>query len=967
MRRSLAALALALFLSTLALLVAPATSAFADDDYTATVKYYDDVQITYTVNYPNGGIWTGSGDIPIGGDAASGLDQLYCVDPFIHFHSVATTTWQGGVTTDTMAGYSVAAPWSISTSLAYARPAVDWLIRNGYRGNYLTNDATSQQSITRLQQLYPQLLGSLDGQTAKRICLMATKVAVWKVLEGDHVQIRTTSLPSSQQQVLDGLVTAMIQDAQSNRPVLGNAPTGFALAIDSTGAIVHDTGTSTNYYGPLRAQATLNDYRGTSGLLDKVLLTVNGTELSGVSYVTFNGGTTTSTFTSPTTLPTAPVYGTGAPGWYFDGTQCATSGDVTWTSPVFYLEVPDARGLGGAQAADELTIHAMAKLNDVGLAAGTPVTLVWANAQGIQQWNHVQAYSGAANDGLVTSMYADVALPLGATSLGFLQISKKVENTTPDDGTQEYWFSLYYSSSPTGPFDERVQLDASNTLSVCSVDETHDVFDIRMGNTATIRDLPPGYYQVVEIRDGTPLDRVDFQTDTASGTFTQRAPASVNALGNYVADPVELEATPTANYQLTPRNVVFTNVKPKPDIRLYVQKLSVEITDTVTVFDRGYPYAFQVQRSTDGALWTPADLSGLNFGGSDATVTDSAQGRFTLNATGGCYLDLPTPVPGELYRVVEESPDGMMAAYDVTGTDSSGTQNYSAAGMQMPSYEPFASEALPALMHQHYYLAFVNANVVTSTISMSKELRAPGGLPDTSSERLFPFQVRWLDDSEGTDDWTPVPLTANAGVDSETSEALLVTGVTEERLSAPDANGHPTVVWLKAGETATVAGLPVGSYKIEELLDSTARGEFATAYRAETANAALFAEGDGVLTASMDLEDDELSVLFTNTSLKPAGIVEKPFESEKLPNTDKLPGTGRADIGGGAGLAAALAPSAMLAFLASGTALLAIARLKRGPARHNSGRFWRWSRLGAVQGAARSSARRPGRREPGGL
>ncbi|MCL1829293.1 MAG: hypothetical protein FWG32_07335, partial [Oscillospiraceae bacterium] len=54
--------------------------------YTATLQYYDDIQITYTLNYPAGGVWNGAGDIPIGGTGVS--SQIYCVDPFVHFHSV---------------------------------------------------------------------------------------------------------------------------------------------------------------------------------------------------------------------------------------------------------------------------------------------------------------------------------------------------------------------------------------------------------------------------------------------------------------------------------------------------------------------------------------------------------------------------------------------------------------------------------------------------------------------------------------------------------------------------------------------------------------------------------------------------------------------------------------------------------------------------------------------------------------
>jgi hypothetical protein len=652
----------------------PRDAAFAapgEDRYTAVLKYYDDVQITYTVNYPNGGVWTGAGDIPIGGVTNGASSQLYCVDPFVHFHSVAATTWPGPdyITTDTMGNYTVAAPWSISSSLTKARDAVEWLTINGYRGNYQTNDATSRNSIARFKALYPTIMSGLDDSSIKRIALMATKISIWKELEGSNVVIQSTSLPAAQQTKLNALVTQMMNDAETGRSVSGVTSQKTTMSEDiltnvGGNAMVHEPPTLANgkgYYGPLQIKMEVNNFAsGNFGSLDRVYISANGPTDAGIKFVTFDNGTIPGNYDtlpdSPPILDDGEIYGTGAPGQYFTESD-GTMSNGTWTSPIFYLEVPLGRaGPANSASADLLTIHSMAKTDDVTLMPGTPVTFVHTSGGGIQAWNSVQAYIGGANDGIKADLFAGASVSVGNTPLGVLKVSKNVVNTTADDGTREYYFAVYFSQNPGGPFTERVQLSTANVFGACTVNETNDVFDIRNGLTATIRDLPTGYYQVVEFEDvGANFASVEFQTDSGGGLSPKQTATFSNNL--FHADPVEIDPPAQSQYGANPAAVLFTNTKHKPNVRIYVSKLAISITNEIRNYDSGHTYNFQLEHSTDGVNWSPLDLTGLNFGGDETQMVNASQGRFSVGTTGMGYIDMPPPQAGELYRIAESNID----------------------------------------------------------------------------------------------------------------------------------------------------------------------------------------------------------------------------------------------------------------------------------------------------------------------
>ena len=867
-----------ILLALVACLTAAPATVDADDQgaerFTAVVKYYDDVQITYTINYPNGGIWSGSGDIPLGGIAGGISSQIYCVDPFIHFHNVAATSWPAPdyATTDTMGDYVVAAPWSVNTAMHYQTAPVEWLTLNGYRGDYRAHDRVSRESIQRLRALYPGVFSGLSDTDAKRIGLMGTKVAVWKVLAGDQVIISKTSLNAALQSRLDSLITAMVADAKADRPVPGARKTIASeillTTVNAEAADLHTTGTGKAYYGPLQLQVAVSDYSaGDPGALGKAFLTATGPDSGNVRFVTFNSGAATTDYSTPETAPLLTdglIYGTGAPGQYFTG---ALSGD-TWTSPVFYMEVPEGRnGLPLAASADDLTIHTMAKVEDAALVEGTPLTFTWADpASGVQSWNHVQAYIGAANDGFKADLYACDVLPLGQTALGYIQIHKQVENTTADDGLQEYYFEVYYSPNAAGPFSTKVQLDKNNTLSVCSVDESLDRFDIRNGGIATIRDLPEGYYQVVEIdTGGTQIASVDFQVDDDLGNLSARAPA-VQSGNQWVADPVHLVQTAPSLYQMEPRDVVFINTKLKPSVRLYVTKWALETSNLLKIHDRGTPYAFQIEHSTDnGATWQPMDLTGANFGGTDIALDNAANGTFSVRTMGMCYIDLNTTAVGELYRLTELNADSDFAPsylhsiYD--GANAQIAESYVAGTAGAVTY---TTGAMPALDQTTQYIVFMNTKSLTSALSIEKRV-AGNAVTDTDRETLFPFQITYMGGLTNLTSPAIAPLTTDP---LNASAAALVTGIPADRLTHIGQDGYPTVLWLKDGETATLEGIFFAQYRVIEYpKDTSPDPKFAIFYDVWIeGTASPVASGEDQATGVIDINGVETrTVTFTNT------------------------------------------------------------------------------------------------------
>ena len=157
-------LVIALLVSVLALPVQAAS-----EQYRIVLRYYDQIQITYTITYPassGGGVREGPEDVPIGGVGTPGAGdydinpyistQIYCVDPYVPFHSKVPGL--GGIQSgpgnnyqgDVIYGYISAVPWEMSGAMAVYGDAVRWIAANGYRGIYNYNgvdDAEDRKSV----------------------------------------------------------------------------------------------------------------------------------------------------------------------------------------------------------------------------------------------------------------------------------------------------------------------------------------------------------------------------------------------------------------------------------------------------------------------------------------------------------------------------------------------------------------------------------------------------------------------------------------------------------------------------------------------------------------------------------------------------------------------------------------------------------------------------------------------------
>jgi hypothetical protein len=513
-------------------LAGPALAA-AGDVYRIVLRYYDDIQITYTIIYPAGSdhdVWKGDQDIPVGGvgipDPGSnfGIDpyistQIYCADPFTPFHGRVpdlggSFTWDVDSMAHTVTGYVSAAPWATSGAMQKYGDAVRWLAANGYRGvyNYFgDDDAESKASVARLNTMFPGA-GVID----KEIALMATKVAIWKMVAGDNVIVDATTLDGTPKRaVFDALVTAMVNEAAKT---LRPAPrvllpgevtvTSFSISINETAGAAYDEASSAayNFYGPLTVTGALANARPGASLpdLEKVFLTASGKDSGGVRFVSDK------TNNPADELPSDTVYATRQNAQYLTGTVAGN----TWTSGEFYLAIPKSRT--DPDRGDQLLIKAMAMAPDVEVAEGTPV--VFAFSQGdVQDWDAIQAFVGGASSDRLVNLYAEATWNTGDTSLGDLYISKQVKNPALDIVDRTFAFAVYYGNSPSFSNAARLDLTDFPVYGAFSVNTGSNSFTLKNGGLALIQGLPmvvggggPGYeyyYWVEELGIGQ-----DFET-----------------------------------------------------------------------------------------------------------------------------------------------------------------------------------------------------------------------------------------------------------------------------------------------------------------------------------------------------------------------------------------------------------------------------------------------------------------------
>jgi hypothetical protein len=627
-----------LFGLVLALATSVASPVIAEangDTYRIVLRYYDDIQITYELTYPVGSAdlpnRTFAQDVPIGGVGVPGAGpfdidpfiatQIYCVDPYTPFHGNVpglggSYQWSHGAMADTLTGYVEAAPWNSSGAVQKYGEAVGWLVANGYRGIYTTtgaldddDDAESKASVARLNAWYESTVGTIN----KEIALMATKVAIWKVVAGDeNVQIKETTIDgSAKRDIFDRLVSALVNAANnpSLRPSTGVAVTDFSLSISPHPSAEFDetTGATHDFYGPLSVEANLSNARAGADLsdLDKIFLTANGIESSGVKFV--------SSPDSDLDLATDVLPGTNNLEQYVTGNGAGAS----WTSNDFYIAIPKGRV---PERGDRLSIRAMAMASDVPVAEGTPVVLAFSQGD-VQDWDAIQAFIGGTLDGQRVNLYAETELNTGDTSLGELYISKQVVNASEQTANHEFTFRVHYSNDSDFDNSRVLNLTDHPVRGAFSVNTAANTFTLRNGGLALIQDLP------MEVRgEFGEYDYYYWVEEVEPLPAGYEAPSWVLDIGNpqgaffpgHTAGPFRLDAVGTELAFVT-----VTNIAP------------AEETDTTTTSADTTTTPATTTTSTVAATTTPAGTTVAPTGtATEPTTTTASTVAATTTPTG---------------------------------------------------------------------------------------------------------------------------------------------------------------------------------------------------------------------------------------------------------------------------------------------------------------------------------------------
>ena len=887
-----------------------AVAAFAGapgDSYTATVKYYDDVMITYSLDYPNGGSWNGSGDIPIGGtDFAS---QLYCADPFVAFHSMAEVSWTD-TTTDKVAGYVVAAPWAVSAAMRQSYDAVRWIVINGYHGAYnhgRDDDAESKDSVAWMQALYPGV-GSID----KTVALMATKVAIWKTLAGDSVKIIRTSLDPVRNAVFEALVDAMVSDAFNGRET-GKDYTRIALSIDESSPAETSGGYT---YIPLTITAQLDNPGAGAGAaaLDGVFLTVSGPDSDNIAFTSGVGAAE---------LPAADaVYGTGQQAHFLDGGSFTNIGGTwQWTADV-YMRVRAARS---PRYGDMLTVKAMAMATNVPLCPGTPVTLVYGGG-GIQDWEHVQAFTGAAKDGMSTNLYAEAGLYTGETALGELSVRKFLVNGTASDEDKEFAFYVEYSPNADFSGAERLDLSDHPVLGAADVIAADNVFTLRNGGMAVIEGVPAAYYyRVTELGDG--LD--GYETPVYAINGSDGVQAALNS-GDYRTSVFQMDGAEAS--------ITFSNSKSiqiqYAQLRIAKVAIGLDAQGESFVNMMGREFEFTLQyRTAQTEGWLPVDLrdrfyaeTAANapegvFGGGRLTV-DGRDGRFILSHYGQATIEVD---PACEYRVIENAGEDFASAYALSIYENGAWRAMSSAPAN--SYwknrgQQRITDEFSLSPEGYYKLVFTNVDIPSFDLTISKTVtgaesvsgsgtvsaNASGsgavsasvsgsgtvsanasGSGSASVDEFYEFEI--INTAGGISTTTPwtLPLTT----DPDYFNAMLVKGGEGLSLDGRITGGSGgTVLRLKHGETAIITNLPAGHYIVRELAKEGYTAEFRI-------DGGALAQASGGSTTDIHLLSDTRvefvnSVKVENVTPEEKGDAQKPEtpdekERPDVPETTETP------------------------------------------------------------------------------
>ena len=791
-------------LALILLISAAAGSVIADsgDRYRIILRYYDPIQITYGIKYPVGdsrGEWSGPEDVPIGGAGVPGAGkyeinpfisaQIYCVDPFTAFHSRVSDhdgsfDWTGGTMADIVYGYVSVAPWNMSGAMQANSGAVRWVAANGYRGQYNygkpDSDPESVESIRRLNAMYPDI-GPID----REIAVMATKVAVWKLVTGDSIKILKTTLDgrASKRETFDALVSALTADSlksiQPGREPIPNeaSVTVYNVNITEASGASYDEGIDAtyDYFGPLSVSAALeNAHAGGLSDMERVYLTVSGASSDGVRLVSVKSAD------PEVDLKYGRLFGTDRNERYITGTTGKASGNV-WTSDLFYLAIPKNRA---PARGDQLTMKAMAMVPNVQVAASTPVVYAFAH-EGVQDWNAIQAFIGGASEGAAVDLYAEDSWYTGTTSLGDLYISKQVENARPDNSDRLFTFAVYYGSAGDDP--ARLNLTDYPVLGAFGADREENTFTLKNGGMALIRDLPA----VVYGGDGDPqyeynywVEEIGLESDQNYGVprFDVAIGKPQSSVNGYITESFKLddsEGTPLAyvsvtnTYEINTGTITLSKRLAGTPADWGVDSGTVFTARVKDVTDTANEYYIRFELQPDGTYKAVGD---------SGSPTASNDTRELVRFTAARPVVLTDLWANRVYRVEETYAENCVTSYEGNGVSfpQSGSMNVAVTN----TYDTKKYEKPGAY-----------------DLRITKTVTGTG-----SQTQLFEFEV--------INKATSVPLSFKSLNDENTI------GVAVEISGSPDGRiggENNTVIRLSHGETAMIRELPPGEYIVREL------------------------------------------------------------------------------------------------------------------------------------------------------
>jgi len=574
------------------------------EPYTVLVKYYDSVSTHYRLVELNGTLFDHPTDIPVGGIGRIGASppvggftevlaqQAYCIDPFVPFRSaqgtqsaeigpvVPTTgyngylatfglyggitstdknyfaggeTW-GEATTDWRGGYHAVPPWVMSDALKDNAAAVWWLVYNGYRGDFRAHEAESQASLTRINNAYGGAEGT-DEYIDKTMAMMATKIAIWRVLTNDDASIfrlvaagPNANFSDARQKVYSDLVDALVNDAKKANmgtpPIGTDGYTKMTLTLDATHMLSTDAADEDPqfaYYGPILLNAAVENGVDVNGKEINVFLSATGPFSDGVGFATLSGA-------AYSELPTKPLPNSGGQQLHcvsrtFSGSICAIDD--------LYLKVPISRmeALGQDLVPNELLlVRAMASALDIGVVEGTPVPIAALSGDDVQDWDVAQAFVGAAASGASINMFAEIAVRTQEDFDGEITITKNLTEANTADAGRRFQFTLLYGPSPYLSAATQVDLDLHDISPAANrIGETNNFWLTSNSAAIKITNLPEHFfYWLVELREGmgdfnAPMYDVRAGIPEAGVAFPARAVAIDSPVNGYRTCHIRLD------------------------------------------------------------------------------------------------------------------------------------------------------------------------------------------------------------------------------------------------------------------------------------------------------------------------------------------------------------------------------------------------------------------------------------------